>query len=149
MTTSLPDSVLDAIACEPVRTRPARLFCAVTGPPAATVVTDFLSLQHWSKLRYFLEGVRRQAGADFDDAGFAYDTDERDPDEVPFTGVELYMPWDGVLVSRSAFDRLMARFFAAVTRGAIAQDDAATREPWWPDFVAAVDDIQRRCDNQK
>jgi hypothetical protein len=48
------------------------------------------------------------------------------------------------IVSVPAFERLAARYFRALVDGAQAIDDPVTRQPWWPEFVAATEEIEHR-----
>jgi hypothetical protein len=46
-------------------------------------------------------------------------------------------------IDLDAFERLAARYFRALVTGAQRIDDPVSRQPWWPDFVAAIEEIER------
>ncbi len=144
MTGDLPDETIDAISFESLPS--ARRLVAVYGAEGFPAIADLLSLQGWSHLRYYADCAKDAMGGEFDDIGFSYDTDEVWPGDKSFKGVRVFVPWDEATVSRAAFDRLMARFFRVVVLAAAAREDPVIREPWWPEFLTAVEAIERRAD---
>src|SRR4051812_17799453 len=98
-----------------------------TGVPAHPLNLLF-GYQGWPHLRYWLRCLSQDSGGAFDQAGFAFDTDERWPGDEEFTGVKVFAPWDEEhVVSRAAFARLMRRFYGAVVAAAVARRDPAMR----------------------
>jgi len=141
----LPDAVVDAITTEPVRVnRVDRSVGLITGPREAKVPIAVFNVIGWRDVLYLASGVRDREGIDKDDAGFLYPGDELDPGEKPFQDVDVYNPIDEVFVSIPAFERLAARYFRALIDGAQRIDDPVLREPWWPEFVAATEEIEGR-----
>jgi hypothetical protein len=141
----LPDEIVDAILVEPTRTQdPIRSIGRIVGPREAIVPVTTFDAFGWRSLMYLAGGVRDREGIAKDDAGFRYPGDELDPGEEPFDDVDVYNPMGEVFVSVPAFERLAARYFRALVDGAEATDDPVTRQPWWPEFVAATEEIERR-----
>jgi hypothetical protein len=95
-------------------------------------------------LLYLANGVRHRRGIGKDDSGFRYPGDELEPGEEPFENVDVYNPLGEAFVSVPAFERLAARYCRAIVEGARAIDDPVTRQPWWPEFVAATEEIEGR-----
>lgn len=141
----LPDEILDAVAFEPYDPPRPGAYLAVRADPRAAVLTDLLGSPSWSLIRYFARCAHQGSGADFDDKGWIYDTDDLDPGERDFTGVVAFVPRDlEVNVSRAAFDRLLLRYFQAIIGCARDSRDAALGEQWWPAFVDDVEGFARR-----
>jgi hypothetical protein len=140
------DDQLDAIRFEPIPDGDGPPLVRAHGAESSPVLTDFLGVQDWTHLRYWLRCASRGNGGAFDELGFEYDTDEHWPGDEPFTGVRVFVPWgDEELVGRAAFECLLARFGAAVAEAAQARRDPATAEAWWPAFSDALRDVQRRA----
>ncbi|MEA2672664.1 MAG: hypothetical protein QOG45_2884 [Chloroflexota bacterium] len=141
----LPDDVVDAILAEPVTTQdPIRSVGRITGPHEALVPITTFDVFGWRDLLYLANGVRHRRGIGKDDSGFRYPGDELDPGEEPFEDVDVYNPIGEVFVSMPAFERLAARYFRALVDGAARIHDPVTRQPWWPEFVAATEEIEGR-----
>ena len=144
MIEALPDDVVDSIVVGPVASgRRARSVGVVSGPPAAGPVTITLKAFPWVALPNAARGVSRGVGMDMDDAGFSYPGDLA-PDEEPVDGVLVYNPLGEATVSIPAFERLMLRYFRALITGAERLHDSVVEEPWWPEFVAATEEIEGR-----
>jgi hypothetical protein len=99
-----------------------------------------------SLLHYVASGVYDREGIGADGVGFRYPTDELDPGETPFDGVDVYNPLGSVLVSLAAFERLMSRYFQIVVKVASARHHSATEQPWWDDFVRMASGIKQRVE---
>jgi hypothetical protein len=142
----LPDEVVEAIVTEPVRIeRFDRSVGRITGPREAKIPIGVLNVFGWRDLLYLAGGVRDRSGIAKDDAGFRYPGEELDPGEEPFDDVDVYNPIGEVFVSVPAFERLAARYFRALVDGAQAIDDPVTHQAWWPEFVAATEEIEERA----
>lgn len=140
----LPDELLDSIVVEPVASgHRDRSVGVITGPAAAWPVTVTLKAFPWVAQPNAARGVARGVGMEMDDAGFSYPGD-LDPDEEPVNGVLVYNPLGRATVSVAAFERLMLRYFRALIAGAERFHDSVIREPWWPEFVAATEEIEAR-----
>ena len=139
MSEPLPDDRLDRIRFEPLDPPdPPRGMVAVHGAEDAPAVAGLLGFQDWPHLRYWADALHDATGGAYDEVGFAYDTDERWPEDEDFTGVRVFVPWDEAVVSRAAFERLMARFYAAIADAATRSGDPAVDEPWWPEITTAA-----------
>lgn len=135
----LPDELLDAVAFEPYDPPRPGAWLAVRADPSARVLADLLAPQHWSLVRYFARCAHQGSGADFDDKGWIYDTDDLEPGERDFAGVIAFVPRDlEVNVSRDAFDRLLRRYFEAIVERVRQTGDPALGEPWWAAFLDDV-----------
>lgn len=145
MRTVIPDALVDSLAIEPASAgHPAHVTGDVEGAEELRILKGTLDYFGWSLMMYLASGVRDREGIGADGTGFRYPTDELDPGEEPFDGVDVYNPLGEVLVGVSAFERLMARYFRALIVGAERHRDPVVRQSWWPEFVAATELIERR-----
>jgi hypothetical protein len=145
MTEPLPDELVDSIVVESAATgRPARGVGIVTGPAAAGPVTITLKAFGWGDIPDAARAVTLGVGMSADDAGFRYPGEDLDPDEEPSDGVQVHNPLGEATVSVPAFERLMLRYFRALITGAERLHDSVIEEPWWPEFVAATEEIEGR-----
>ncbi len=134
----LDDDQVDAIRCEPVASRePAHPLCRVGGTED-DVLKPLLTMQVWSQLRSFAESLASAWGAAHNGWGFEYDSDDRDECDEPFSGVRVFVPWDEVVVGTEPFERLMARYYAAILESTRQQRSPVMDEPWWPELEAQV-----------
>jgi len=141
----LSDQVIDAIRTEPVAVNKFdRSVGLITGPDDAVVPVTTFEVLGWRDVPAFANGVRRRSSIGIDDAGFRYPGSDLDPGEEPFDDVDVYNPVGEVFVSVPAFERLAARYFRALIEGAQRIDDPVLRQPWWPEFVAATEEIEGR-----
>lgn len=141
----LPFAYLDSIEIYPTATRGHRQVGKVASPHGHDVVADLLDTIGWREVLGVAEAVRDRRGLGMDWRGFRYPTDELDPGEERFNGVEIYTPLGEVHVDPEGFHRLMARFFTALIEGVTALDHSARREPWWPTFVELAAQISARA----
>ncbi|MEA2672665.1 MAG: hypothetical protein QOG45_2885 [Chloroflexota bacterium] len=141
----LDDEMLDSIVVDP---RPSNMALRTIGniesPVAARVVASVLDVFGWSSLMYLAGGVRDRQGIGKDGSGLQYPGDELDPWDEAYDDVLVYDPLGEALVGLLAFERLVARYFRALVDGAERIHDPVTREPWWPEFVAATEEVERR-----
>ena len=139
----IPDAALDAVTFTP---NPGSTPLVRVEHYPDDVVGVLFGSQDWDHLRYWASALAGNSGGAFDGTGFALDTDELDPGEEPFSGVQLFAPWgDEVLVSLPAFERLLARFYGAVV-AATRPGDPAREQPWWPAFLDDVQTVRRRAE---
>jgi hypothetical protein len=139
----LTDEHLDAIVCEPLaQPHPEHPVCRIAGTND-DVLRPMLTFQVWSHLRSFAESLAAGWGAAYDEWGFEYDH-EREPWEEPYNGVRVFVPRDEVVVGTDAFERLMARYYAAILETASIQRLAVRDEPWWPQFTENVSALSAR-----
>jgi hypothetical protein len=97
---------------------------------------------------YLAGGVRDRIGIGQDDPGFRYPGDELHPGEESFEDVNMYNPVGEASVGVEALERLAAGYFRALVEGVARFDDQVSRDPWWPEFVAATAEIERRVASQ-
>ena len=143
MLRQLTDEQLDAIGCEPLATpHPEFDVCRVVGTKD-DVLRPMLTFQVWSHLRSFAESLAAGWGAAYDEWGFEYDH-ESEPWEEAFTGVRVFVPWDEAVAGKDAFERLMARFYAAILATVSLQRLPVREEPWWPDFTRHIGVLTQR-----
>jgi hypothetical protein len=141
----LPDEVVDAIHTEPVCVdRFTRSVGIITGPDEALVPITTFNVLGWRDVPSFANGVRNRSSIGIDDAGYRYPGSDLDPGEEPFDDVDVYNPMGEVFVSVLAFERLAARYFRALIDGARKMGDPVLNQSWWPEFVGATEEIERR-----
>lgn len=145
----ISDDLIDSIIAEPLPVqRYGRSLGRLTGPRQASVAVSVFDVFGWSDLLYLAGGVRDRMGIGQDDSGFRYPGDELNPGEEPFKDVHVYNPVEEASVGVEAFERLAARYFRTLVEGVAGLDDPVSREAWWPEFVAATEEIERRVASQ-
>ncbi|MEA2670302.1 MAG: hypothetical protein QOG45_522 [Chloroflexota bacterium] len=145
----LDDHVLDNMSVDPLPSgRRLRTVGNITSLESANVVASTLESFSWSSLMDLAEGIRDRHGIGKDGLGLRYPGDDLDPWDEPYHDVLVYDQFDRVLVGVDAFERLATRYFRALVTGAQRLDDPVTRQPWWPGFVAATEEIERRVASQ-
>lgn len=149
MTALATDRSVDDVVIEPLDAPDSlSLTGPIQGPRELLALTSALQSLAWpNNLMYVAMGVRDHEGIGIDGTGFRYPAD-LDPWEERFDGVEVYSPLGDVYVSLPAFERLMARFLHAVIVGSTRTQAPVVRESWWPEFVAAVEQIEQRMVSQ-
>lgn len=146
MTEQIPDDQVDGIRFEALDPPdPPRAMVAVHGAEGSPALAGLLGFQDWPHLRYFADALKDATGGAYDEVGFAYDSDERWPEDEDFAGVRVFVPWDEAVVGREPFERLMARFYAAIVDATTRSEDPAVREPWWPEITAAARTLADRA----
>ncbi len=111
-------------------------------------VNLLISLGRRRSLLDFATGVLEQSGVAINDTAFFYPTVGLDFGEGLYPGVLIHDPLDQIYARPPVFERLAARFFRAVINVATRRSDPTLQQPWWPEFVAAVGQIEQRVDSQ-
>jgi hypothetical protein len=143
---TLPNQDVDSIAVVPNATGdPTRSVGMISGPLSTEVLTDALDFFGWSSLMPVARAVQLRSSYARNGVGFRYPGVDLDLGEEPFHDVNVYNPVGETFVTVPAYERLMARYFRALERGAHTTNDPVTREPWWPEFVSVTQEIERRA----
>lgn len=136
------DSIIDDIEFSPpAKGSPHKI--DVVAPDGLWLITAMVQSMSWFSLRYCAAAVAQRHGFGAEESGFEYPSD-RDPGEETFDGVRLYAFDEEMFVSEAAFDRLMLRFFDAMSAQVKATNPPVTAEPWWPDYEASVAAVRTR-----
>ena len=143
----VPNAVLDSISFEiiPDDVTP-KILSPLNGNDIS--ITCFVISAGSFASRYWLglsRAVGNQWGRSVNDSGFRYPTDELDPGEEPFEGVEMYVVENVIYVDLEAFERVMLRFFKAAIESAVTKNDPVLQEEWWPEFLQNVARVEERC----
>jgi hypothetical protein len=142
----LDDEVLESIVVDPLSSNMVlRTVGNITNPEPARVVASVLDVFGWSSLMYLVRGIRDRQGIGKDGSGLQYPGDELDPWDEAYDDVLVYDPLGEALVSLPALERLAARYFRALITGAQRIHDPVLAQPWWPEFVAATEEIEKRA----
>ncbi len=107
-------------------------------------VNLLISLGRPRSLPKFASGVMHQSGFAINDTAFYYPTDGLEFGEGLYPGVLIHDPLDQIYARPPVFERLAARFFREVINVATRRRDPTIQQPWWPEFVATVGQIERR-----
>lgn len=146
----IEDALLDAIVIRPFPDRsPLESLVRAIGAPEVIAATNLLySFGRPRSLLDFATGVLEQSGVASNDTAFFYPTVGLDFGEGLYPGVLVHDPLEQIYARPPAFERLAARFFREVINVATRQRDPMIRQEWWPEFVAAVGQIEQRVDSQ-
>ncbi len=144
------DAVLDAITINSSARLPfSDSFVQVDGPAEVQPVVNLLtSFGRPRPLLNFVMGVLEQSGVAINDTAFFYPAVGLDFGEGLYPGVLIHDPLDQVYARPPAFERLAARFFREVINVATRRRAPTLQQPWWPEFVAAVGQIEQRVASQ-
>jgi hypothetical protein len=115
----------------------------VVAPPDLIVVKHLLQPFAWRHLGELAEYVRDAISWGHEIGDFRF-SDDLEPGEDSFDGVQLSDPIHKVVVTRAAFDRLMIRYFDAIIHGAHERNLPVLHEPWWAEFLSNVEVIRSR-----
>ena len=147
MYTVIPDEVIQALeigwddSANPPKPYIANL------PPEARVVRDFLNTPFWEgHVEFSYPGVLERSGRVSNDSGFFFATN-LEPDDIPFTGVQVFDPIGTITLSDNAFDLLMSRYFRFLIDYAQSRCLKVIQESWWDDFLGATKQIEERVKN--
>lgn len=130
MTARLDDQHADALSFSPPDQ--SGLFLKLTGGDGSheeMLLYSTLAYFTPSLLSYLADGILDRQGIQVDDVGIRYPGDELHEGEEPFDGVKLVSPTGEVLVSLSAFERLMARYLITYIGWLEEIKDPVTQQP--------------------
>jgi len=146
----IDDIFLDAIDIRPSPDRsPLDPLVRATGAPEVIAATNLLYSFGWPRsLLDFAMGVLERSGVAINDTAFFYPTVGLDFGEGLYPGVLIHDPLEQIYAHPPAFERLAARFFQAVIDAATRRRDPMLQQPWWPEFVATVGQIEQRVASQ-
>ena len=125
-----------------ITSAPADVFelVSVAASNGLVPIKHFLEGLSWSSAKTCACCVKDEIGFGTDGGNFLYD-DDLEPEDELFEGVVVNDPFDGVIMSRRAFDSLMVRFFRTLISVANDRYLPVRSEAWWPEFtdnIAAI-----------
>lgn len=110
-------------------------------------IKTFLESVRWSHIDTCAHNVLFHVGFGNDLADFDFG-DDLEPDEQPFEGVRfseiLSIPPREVIMSQTAFERLMLRYFDVMSAVVPERNPEVANDPRWRDFLNYVEALRSR-----
>jgi hypothetical protein len=142
----LPDRALADILIAPAP-RESHYSVLVDAVEELRPIKTFLESVRWSHIDTCAHSVLFYVGFGNDLAGFDFG-DDLDPGEQPFEGVRfselLSIPPREIIVSQTAFERLILRYFDVMSAVVPKRSPEVANDPRWRDFLNHVEVLRSR-----